>query len=71
MVLPQSHDVEAVNKQVRFDVVVERGVSTQARREIHLQDIWLEVIIENDVEAKELKAVLWPARALDLLAACQ
>ena len=63
----QANEVQGVNEQVRLDVVIEGAVSGQARGEIDLEDVGLEVGIKENVEPEELKAVLPRPGIQDLL----
>ena len=60
-------DVKSIDEQVGLDVIVERTVSAEAWREVDLQDVGLEGVVEDDVEAQQLEAAVAVVWVLDFL----
>ena len=52
------YKIEQIRKQIGFYLLVQRGVTIHRRRQVHFQQIGIEDIVYQDVEAKELEAVV-------------
>ena len=55
--LPDADNVQGVDDQVGLYVKIEGGVEGKRGWEVDLQDPGLQILVENDVEAEEVKTV--------------
>lgn len=55
--LPDADNVQGIDDQVGLDVKIEGRVEGKRGWEVDLQDPGLQILVENDVEAEEVKTV--------------
>ena len=53
-----AHQVEQIDQQVLLDLEVQRTVYVQRGRQVHLQQPWLQLAVQHDVEPEHFEAVL-------------
>mmetsp|Transcript_46818 Transcript_46818/g.130386 ORF Transcript_46818/g.130386 Transcript_46818/m.130386 type:complete len:231 (+) Transcript_46818:989-1681(+) len=61
---PNADEVESVAEQRTFDLPIERGVRIHAWAEINLDEPWLQIFIDEDVEPIKLKTACLVLRVL-------
>lgn len=49
--------VESVTKKFVFDTLVERGRGGEGRRDVHLDEPWLKLVVKEDIKSEYLEAV--------------
>lgn len=56
-VVDYSDHVEEVRDELALDLLVERTFASEARTQVDFEEPWVELVVHEDIEAKELEAV--------------
>jgi hypothetical protein len=57
IISPDSNQIKKINEKLGLDLSVEGAIGGKGWREVDFKDPGFELIIDEDVEAKQLKAV--------------
>ena len=57
IISPDSNEIKKINEKLGLDLSVQGAIGGKGWREINFKDPWFELIIDEDVEAEQLKAV--------------
>lgn len=57
IISPDSNEIKKINEKLGLDLSVQGAISGKGWREVDFKDPGFELIIDEDVEAEQLKAV--------------